>query len=362
MALQPIGSCVPMPGIPTAAFGLASILNNPIDASGEKFAAVVHASKTGTLEKVAVRFGTVPSAQDIKVSFQDLDAATGDPDGTVDQFRVIPSASVVANTWFETGIISSDGTDGGTKRSVTMGQDLFVVFEFDSTVGSVGFVTFDEINQNFPYVDLFTTSWVKDWEAMAVALKYDDGTYAELEPILPIKTVETSSHNSGSTPDEIGNITRLSYKARAVGIWLYANIAGDSTVILYDSDGSTVLGSKVIDKEYRASTSADIVYVRFSAPVTLLKDTDYRITLRPDTATAVTLNRFTVDSTALMAACPLGANTHSTHRTDARAWTEVPTERAFMGLLIDQLSDDVGAGGGPGPRVMQVGSTIQPVY
>jgi hypothetical protein len=52
-----------------------------------KLAFVCEAPKTGVLRKVCFRTGSVVTGDTLKVSFQDVDPATGDPNGTADQFR-----------------------------------------------------------------------------------------------------------------------------------------------------------------------------------------------------------------------------------------------------------------------------------
>ncbi|MGQ9573565.1 MAG: hypothetical protein ACUVV3_10375, partial [Dehalococcoidia bacterium] len=84
-----------------------------VDASGEKAAFVFRVPATGTLKKVAFRTGGVTHNQTIRVSFQDVNSLTGYPDGVVDQWRDISIGDTDDNQHKETGLITSDGTDGG---------------------------------------------------------------------------------------------------------------------------------------------------------------------------------------------------------------------------------------------------------
>lgn len=58
-----------------------------LDADGEKLAFVLPAPKTGNLAQVGFRTMIVTTGDTLKVSFQGVDEATGDPDGTPDQYR-----------------------------------------------------------------------------------------------------------------------------------------------------------------------------------------------------------------------------------------------------------------------------------
>src|SRR6266852_2209428 len=80
----------------------SSVLPRTIDAAGKRVAFVVSAPLAGTLQTAEFRLGGVGTPQDLRVSFQDLDA-TDLPDGTADQYAVVPSASVVTDAWIVPG-------------------------------------------------------------------------------------------------------------------------------------------------------------------------------------------------------------------------------------------------------------------
>lgn len=345
MALQAIKGGAWIPHIyPTGGLAFLSLL---MDASAEKVACVFRVPKTGTLDKFEFRVGTVSinAASQVRCSFQDVSATNGDPDGTQDQYRNIAGSSFASNTWMVPGLLTSDGTDTGTKRSVTQGQLLAAVIEYAT------FTAADSVNvntSNVPsvavhlalqsYPDLYTTSWAKkNDQAIVLALKYDDGTYEFVGGAYPFSAVASVMFNNGSAIDERGLFFQLPSPVSIGGAWVIvsSNAAGrDFSVILYDSDGSTALETIAVDVDQFASTSARLLFVRFTANRNLLANTNYRLTIRPDTASNIILEEFDVSAAAIMDAVEGGQNFHHTSRTDAGAWTQTTTKRPAMGLLL----------------------------
>lgn len=314
-----------------------------LDADGEMFAAIFRIPKTGTLSKVHFRTGTTTTGDDLKVSFQDVSATTGDPDGTADEFRVITIADGDDNAWKSTGIISSDGTDSGTKRSVTRGDLIAINWEFDSfvagnlqlsiLVGSGAVVP----EFGYTYNDHKTTgSWAKHNNSLPLfALEYDDGTFAYIPGVIPAKSADFVTYNNTDTPDEIGLLFQLPFKCKVGGAWMGGqDIDGDTDLVLYDSDGTTVLETVSLDKDIRAATSGIKSYVWFSNDHGLLADTNYRLVLKPTSATDMTYREWTVDAAAQLDQMEGGQKFHRTERTDAGSWTETTTKRPLMGLIV----------------------------
>jgi len=135
-----VGAYVPWP-INSMTPGFSSTL--VIDATGEQAAQlgqVWFPARTGskTINKVHFRFGAVTKAggSGLQVSLQDVSLTAGppaQPDGVVDQYRAIANgeATFAANTWYTSGLLTSDGTDTGTKRTVNFGDLVACVLEYD---------------------------------------------------------------------------------------------------------------------------------------------------------------------------------------------------------------------------------------
>jgi hypothetical protein len=61
---------------------VSSFVSRLIDATGEKYAAIIQIPKTGTISKIGFRTGTVTTSQTLRGGIETVDAATGAPTGT----------------------------------------------------------------------------------------------------------------------------------------------------------------------------------------------------------------------------------------------------------------------------------------
>ena len=341
----------PFYGIVTV--GTATLL---IDASGEKAAFIGRVPKTGDLEAFEFCLGAVTQAptNGLKCSFQDVDLTTGDPDGTVDQ-SVVVTTGLTTDAWVAPG-------DFSATRAVARGDRLACVIEFESFAAS------DSVNirlidtrataemdfVNECYADLFTTSWAKQFLAgPRLALRYNDGSYvALLGNAYPYLNPDiTVSVRSDTTPDEVGNIFQVPFTCAVGGCWVDMDLDSVCDIVLYDSDGASVLATASCDPDVRQTTVSRMTPLWFSTDVTLAVNTNYRLVVKPTTASFVTPKAFSVNTASLLDGFPMGQTMHRTERTDAGAWTETTTQRMYMGLVITKLDDGVSAGGGGGMRL-----------
>ena len=325
--------------IPTTA---AAFSTHVLDADGEKVGFVFSIGKTGTLNKVGFRTSTVTTGDDLKISFQDVDATNGDPDGTADQFRVITIADGDDDQWNKTGIISSDGSDSGTKRAVTAGDLLAIVIEFDSFVAGNLQITTSTAR---PYVGNIYSAYdsgagyvVQSNRAPIFALEYDDGSYAYL-PVLPAANMVRLVYTSATTPDEVGNRFTAPVKMETSGAWFMWGLgAGDTgEVILYDAD-DVALQTTSYDTDNRSLATESGGMVFWPAKQTLNKDAVYRIVIKPLSANSNALGtEVTVDTAAVLDQMGGGQNMHKTERTNSGAWTDTTTKRMAIGPIISAI-------------------------
>ena len=321
-----------------------------IDAAAEKAAAIVRAPKAGVISKVWWRTMNVTTGDTVDVRLETVDAATGAPTGTL--LGANSNASQVVGSGDDNTVFTTTLTTGPT---VAKG-DLFAIVIVQGAVPGVMEVATLQGSASggnggrwgqFPYSALYTTSWAKSSNVVCMTFEYDDGSYAQLPGVFPASTLLSESFNTGSTPDEIGNIFQVPFPCTVGGAWVLSSLAGDATLKLYDSDGSTVLASVALDKDVRGGQNRPYE-VPFTSSITLTKDTNYRLTLLPTSATNVAMEGLTVNAAAVMNAFCGGANMHRTERTDAGAWTQTTTSRMWMGVFIDGLDDGVQVGGGGG--------------
>lgn len=336
--------------IRTGSNGVAFITTNGlIDAAAEKFAFIFDYPKDGTIDTIEFSLGAVTQApgNGLKVSLQDVSASTGDPDGVVDQFRVV-TAGLTPGAWVAPGLITSDGTDGGVKRTVTKGLQGAAVGEFASfSAGdSLSLSTINSSADSFhqrPYPDYFTAAWAKSSAAISsVALKYSDGSYAHIPGFVAYKAINTRTFGSGSSPNERALYFKSPVPLRVGGAWVriaVTSAAADFTITLYDSDGVTPLATATVDASLLVTTVGRNGVFRFASDVTLAANTFYRLAIKPTTATTIAITDFDVNTAAIMDAHECGQSMYASSRTGAGAWTEVTTTRPHMGLLVTGNDD-----------------------
>lgn len=326
----------------------SSNTSNAMTASGHRVMAVIGVPYTGNLRRIRFRTGTVTTGDTVRVSFQDVSATTGLPDGTQDQYRDVTVNSTDDDTWIQTGDITATGADGGGKRSVTRGDVLAVVWEFPSYVaGNLNIRTASphQTADNCFYVGTYNgTSWTVASGRGEIELEYDDGTIAYTPSMIPAEFT-SGTIASNTTPDEIGNYFEFPAQVKVGGVCGRLDLDGDCDVVLYDSDGTTVLASVSLDKDLRNGTVSTPFERLFSGEVTLAANTRYRLVYKPTSTTAVGYRRMDVPAAGTMAAFPLGTSCYMTSRTDAGSWSETTTARIQIDVLITQIHDGSGSGG-----------------
>lgn len=374
MALTPIpgGFYLPEYNIGPGSPGATALPNGGLNAASiVRIAFVFQVPKSGTLDKAEVLVGAVSSPSDVKISFQNVDGS-GNPDGTADQYRV---ASGVSIGWLVPGLMTSDGTDSGAKRVVTQGEFLAVVYEWNSTQsGSVGFYGWNNNSNNFLtywpyYLSHNGTSYTKRSGAanMSIALKYDDGTYANPGDLgMPFTSIASTTYASSSTPDERALYFSFPMPVTIDGGWVQVLFTSGTPfdIVLYAADGTSVLTSLSWDVDYAQSLSAHPHFFRFTSPINLAANTSYRLAIKP-TTTSVNLVVYdhTVNTAAIFGAVSGGTAFHLSTRSDAGSWSETTTSRPMMGVHVTAIDAVEEAEDPEAPTVTEVpGGFYHPQY
>jgi hypothetical protein len=326
------GLCCPMP---PHSGGLPNFAENQLNTTNTKVAAIFVVPKTGTIDFCGFNIFQTQSGT-VKVSFQDVDTSTGFPDGIVDQFN-----NVNIHTW-GSAVMTHNGLPSGTKRSVTRGQILAIVWEYVDSNQSVRSLTSSStlsLTGNFPYMAALTGgSWTKLERYPVISIHYTDGSVEHINGAWPINSTSTFSFNQTSSPDERGMVFQLPVSMAVSGFWFYSSFAAGSSadIKLYDSNNN-VLTSLSLDTDI--TTSNQIHRGIFPTSQTLDANTNYRLVFKPTTDTNLSFTNFNVATASLMNAVPGGRTWQATSRTDNGSWTDVPTSRPWMGLFFDSVAE-----------------------
>ena len=342
-----------------------------LDATGKRIALVFRIETAGELESVEFKPGTdlaINAASVIRASFQNVNTA-GDPDATQDEFRDMVGSSLSSGLWKATGIISSDGTDTGTKRTVARGDVVALVFQYQSFTAADVF-SIRELQAaaetqepkemplpQAPYADVFGgASWVHGGQnPMSIALKYADGTFAYLGPgVVPIDAGAVLLVNDGfHANDEVGLVFKLPMEATLRGIRFVLRVfsAGASWDARVYNDVDTQIGqSEALGAGVSTQDDFGGAYRILTADVPLEANRWYRATVRAlsgsTSAEALEVMRYQVDKIEHLGVHPGGLNFYSTRRNNGGLWTDEQTIRPGVDLHFSHLADV--AGGSPG--------------
>ena len=327
-----------------------------LNADNEKAAMIFLVPETGTCIGAGFRTSTVVTGDTVTVELVTVSATTGDPvyDGSH-----VPTLYHANAT---TTLVIADSDDNAwldvtwTGFTVTRGDIVALVITLDAGATAAGTdidITKIQtgVTNDFPYIDLFTTSWVKtSTNVVGVGLlRYSSGVFHPIQGMFPYLSTLISTFNSADNPDEIGLKFSLPFPVRVTGFWLSLDGDNDFDVVLYDNADS-VLQTISMDSNQHALTSGGIWRTTFDGTEIIAKDTTYRLVVKPG-AINIRLFRFSVNEAGHLDAHPGGSNFAQTQRTNAGAWTDITTERPLIGILIDQFDDGVGGAGGGGIKL-----------
>ncbi len=349
------GSLIPpMPGItvvPSLATTLSLLGANASDRLSQ-IGRVVFPERTGSksLTKVHFLFGAVvkTNGSTLRVSLQDVDLTAGPPmrpDGTVDQSVTIANADsgFASNQWYTATL--------GSARTVNYGDLLAVVFDWASAVSgdsvvitgyslSSGSSNAGAVGNQYGAVQFTASTWSAISMVTNIILEFSDGSFGTLDGSLIASAIGTTAFNNTSNPDEHCLEFQFPFDCEVDGMYALVAANADFEMILYS--GTTALATVTVDANTAQSTAARWTRVAFPKQ-TLLKNTTYRVAVRPTTASNVTIYHRDVSNASHKGVEHLGTTASLNSRTDAGAWgTPTATRRPLMGVRICAVNADLG--------------------
>jgi hypothetical protein len=235
---------------------------------------------------------------------------------------------------------------------VTQGDLLALVIDYNTFTAADSIVLGCLANSalsDYPMGSLYTGSYSNEAILPCLMLVYSDGTYAIPDGCYPASAITSNTYNSGSSPNERGILFQVAGPVSVRGMWVRADLDNACDFILYDSSNS-VLASKSYVSGERASTTGHVHFVSFASTVSLSKNTDYRMILKPTSGSSIVLYNLDCPSANAMNAY-WGSTWRETSRSGG-AWTDVTDHIPLMGLQLAGIDDATGGGGGAGGHVI----------
>ncbi len=150
---------------------------------------------------------------------------------------------------------------------------------------------------------------------------------------------------------------QVPFKCRCVGMsWFNSNASGDYAIILMDDSGAELSSSSTaFDGDVNAALATATLQAMFDHTVTLSANTWYRAVVEPSSATNVNVTTVTTPGSDYLSSWPgLSKAVYTTYN---GSWTDSTTTFPLMDILIDQVDDGAGSGGGRSPYT----SMLQPI-
>lgn len=313
-----------------------------IDASGEKAGFVWRAPKTGTIDTVESRMAGVtqdPGTNGIKFSIQALDtsALPAVPNEAATYWRLIPDTDISSGSWTVPGLMTTDGTDTGTKMSVTKGQLIGSLYEFASFQAGkdITIAGLDVTPGATPYFCRKVGGvWAAERFAPVMAVKYDDGSYPYVHGFcIPAATLVNQSVSTSTTPDEIGMAFVFPSDTLIGAVNVRVDAIANFDIDITDSQNQPMIPTQNMLANVRTSAtgrSTEAIFEDFIAQANEV----YTLWVKPTTTTAITVSSFTVNDAAILTEQEGGASWFMRTRTDGGEITDILTQRPMFSVQV----------------------------
>lgn len=273
--------------------------------------------------------------------------------------------TITANTAQATAM----GSLLGGAITIAQGDQVCVSFYLSKTSGTTSIVisqTGPNVGLGYPGFTLVTASgatFTAQTHLNSVMLKFDDGAYGWIMPTIPRSVATDADTGTIGNTNIFANIIRVPFACQVNGMAAVTNASTSGANFALDMY-STPLGTpalvhtEAIDAN-QSQASNRLVVKMFDTPRTLAINTDYAFGIRQTTATAVTGKMRDVFATGHWAAVGNGAECYAANSAGAATFASVNsgTRRYHVWAIINQLSDNVGAGSGGNANILR-GSVV----
>ena len=310
-----------------------------LNATTTEIAFPFSAPRTGNITKIGFATGTVTSSQSVTAGIYSIDGS-GNP-GTISG-ATGEQGTIASNTAYEITL--------GTPAPVTHHSLYFPKFFWTSTAGTAVLRSYavTGVGDAIPYVGTYASStWTRNAsERLACWVYYDDGLVYPINSSPFLSVSGATNISTGTTPSEIANHFAYPFPVRLIGAEFLINqaAAADLDIIVYS--GTTALSTHSHLAIHPAATGGGQrwSFIHFPDDLDFDVNEEFRIAIKPTTATASTYIKWTVGSNAVLGGLPGGINCYASSRSGSAEWSNdtasfysmIPVFGAFSngGMLI----------------------------
>jgi hypothetical protein len=335
-----------LPSTVSAAPTVAGAATLDLNGASQWVAFVFSCPKTVTVDSVFFRVNSATTGCTATVRIETVDTATGLPSGNLPHANATTTVSIASGAAnYEVTFPGTFTLTKGTLYAIYIGAPTSV-----TTPSAILFSTFSDDGGDIgmPYaLDFDASASYRDTLCPSMAIGTTGSSSFYIEKLWPITAAAMDSFASTSSPDTIGNKITIKAPLRVCGAWAWLDLDEGANVKLYNTDGSTVLGSGIAYPNVPPSTAQLINVFQFSSPVELATG-DYYLAVEATTTTNIGIGSITFSDARWRSASPIGGAdfcyTSCTQTpTSTGSWTTTPTKQAFIGLIVDGIE---GGGGG----------------
>jgi hypothetical protein len=341
MALVTLPSILPLTNMASRLTGgMVLSAGNTLDAAGEYEAHIISPITSMTVSHVAIRMSAATGSPTVIVRLESADAS-GNPSGTV--------LGATNNATVTSGTLTTAVTVLALGESATLvpGTNYFLKLIYNSGTSVATRLTNANVVHNLPYrVANVTGSAVKSTNPIVpwFALGSSSTSFYHLPNYWPMDAFSQSTFTNTNSAVR-GNKCTMQFPCRIVGMQITGGTSlGDYNILLQDGSNNTLEGS-AIDGDHNVASSNLCKIHLFDTPVVVAVGDVIRYGVEPTSATAVNYALATTFGTDYMSASPGGPNLMGSSRASG-TWTDDTDGYYLMDLLVDQIDDGTGGGGG----------------
>ena len=291
----------------------------------------------------------------VKVGLAALDSTTGFPPRAVNVADVVTydvvrsmtggSGGITANAW-QTHVPNS-----GTK-TIANGDFIALVIQMTARGGTDQIRVVAISTNTTPFGctwTAFTGSYASSNFMPNAIISFSDGALGYFYGCDIGTSIGTRTYNSGSSPNEYGQLYTMPVPGKIAGIYGWADLDGDCSFILYSDPLGTPVAERTVafDLNWASTSAGRRGQVLFPTPYSVAAGQSVVAAIKPTSGTSMSAYYKTINNAAHRVTDIWGTTGYGVSRSSgAFANANSSLDHYYVGLLFGAYDNGVGAGGG----------------